>query len=106
MLAISGLAACSSLPEPDPAVPEVTSFHSPSGEQALAAGERIKIIVFGADNLSGNYRLGDNGNLDLPGLGQVHAGGLTALQLEEVIARNLAEKGMPDARVSVMRDAG
>jgi len=105
-IAAGGLAACSSMPTPDTAVPDVSAFHAPLQSHVLQPGERITLVAFNAEGLSGDYVVGEDGNVDLGRYGKVAARGLTAPQLEEAISAVLAGKGLTEARVSVMPEAG
>ncbi len=104
--ATTGLAACSSMPAPDTVVPEVSAFHAPLQSHVLEPGERITLVAFNADDVSGDYVIAKDGSIDLGRYGKVVARGLTAPQLEEAIASVLAGKGLTEARVSVMPEAG
>ncbi len=109
LFAGAALAACSNVPDPQTVIPDASSYSDTSltpAAEVLNAGDSIKIIAFGADDLPGDYKLAANGQLDLGRYGKVDASGLTPRRLEEVIAARLAEKGHPGVRVSVMRDAG
>lgn len=105
-LAAGGLAACSSMPTPDTVVPEVSAFHAPLQSHVLKAGERVTLVAFNADGVSGDYVIGKDGSIDLGRYGKVAADGLTAPQLEEAITAALAGRGLTEARVSVMPEAG
>ncbi len=100
------VAACSGVPDPEPVISDVSSYQSETVQRTLAAGERVKIIVFGSDKVSGDYKLDASGQLVLDGYGKVQAAGLTTRQLEEQIAALMASKGIPDARVSVLAEDG
>ncbi len=105
-LAAMALSACSSsMPTPDTVVPEVSSYHAPLAAHAISSGEKLKLIAFGAEGLSGDYVVGKDGKLDLGRWGKVDAAGLSAPQLEEAIAARLAARGTPGARIAVMPDA-
>ncbi len=104
--AVTGLAACSSMPTPDTVVPEVSAFHAPLQSHVLESGERITLVAFNADGVSGDYVIAEDGSIDLGRYGKVVARGLTAPQLEEAIATVLSGKGLTEARVSVMPEAG
>ncbi len=105
-IAAGGLAACSSLPTPDTVVPEVSAFHAPLQSHVLKTGERVILVAFNADGVSGDYVIGEDGSIDLGRYGKVTAEGLTAPQLEEAITATLAGRGLTEARVSVMPEAG
>ena len=103
LMAGAALAACSNVPDPQSPVSDIASFSNPVQTPVLNAGDSIKIVAFGADSLSGDYKLAANGQLDLGKYGKIDASGLPAAQLEEAIAARLAEKGLTGVRVSVMR---
>ena len=105
-LVAGGLAACSSMPTPDTVVPEVSAFHAPLQSHVLKPGERVTLVAFNADGVSGDYVIGKDGNIDLGRYGKVAADGLTAPQLEEAITAVLAGRGLTEARISVMPEAG
>lgn len=64
------------------------------GAQAspLAAGDKIRIDVFGRSDLSGEFEVRASGRLMLPLLGEIAAAGLTIEALEVSVARELAKK--------------
>jgi protein involved in polysaccharide export with SLBB domain len=92
------LAACSSqganLPPLEPAKTDETSYR-------LGAGDKIHVAVAGAEDLTGDYTVGDNGAVALPLIGDVKAGGLTRAQVEREIAKKLAEGYVRNPNVSV-----
>ncbi len=100
------LAGCSSMPTPETAISDVAAFHSPAEARVLATGERLRLVAFDAEGLSGNYVIAADGRIDLGRFGRLDAAGLTPAQLEEAIAERLAEAGHAEARVSVMPEAG
>lgn len=59
------------------------------GDYRLGAGDTVRLIVFGEDQLSGEYRVSDAGNIAVPLLGGVHTAGLTPAGLERAIASAL-----------------
>ncbi len=105
-VAAGGLAACSSLPTPDTVVPEVSAFHAPLQSHVLKPGERVTLVAFNADGVSGDYVISKDGSIDLGRYGKVTAEGLTAPQLEEAITAALTGRGLTEARVSVMPETG
>ena len=84
LLALLVLAACggpgSGLPPLPPA--------QPAG-YALGPGDQVRIITFGEDNLTGEFRVNDSGNIALPLIGAVRAAGLTSGQLEAAVGTAL-----------------
>ncbi len=58
----------------------------------LGGGDRIRIITFGEDQLTGEFQVDDQGNIALPLLGSVKAAGLTPEQLDGAIANELRNR--------------
>lgn len=56
---------------------------------SLGPGDQVRIITFGEDNLTGEFRVNDSGNIALPLVGAVHAAGLTSGRLEQAVAAAL-----------------
>lgn len=71
----------------------------------LAAGDRVRIIVFGQDNLSNSYSVDGSGNVSMPLIGVVKAQGHTAVQLADVIASKLRGGFLRDPKVSAEVEA-
>jgi polysaccharide export outer membrane protein len=55
----------------------------------LGAGDQIRLITFGDQELSGTFRLDASGQITVPLLGNIHAGGMTANGLELVVGDKL-----------------
>jgi polysaccharide biosynthesis/export protein len=52
----------------------------------LGPGDQVRIITFGEENLTGEFRVNDSGNIALPLVGAVRAAGLTSAGLEAAVA--------------------
>ncbi len=100
------LAACASnepaVTDPVDMVESLPGYHDPAQVQTVKQGTQLRLVVFGAESLSGDHRVDQQGNLDLGSYGKVHVAGLTLPQVEEAINTRLREKGAPAARVTVM----
>jgi protein involved in polysaccharide export with SLBB domain len=59
----------------------------------LDTGDRLKISIFGRDDLSGEYRVQDDGQVRIPTIGGFAAAGRPAAQLEGTI-RNAVEQAL------------
>jgi len=70
-------------------------------EYRIGPSDLIEISVFQVPDLSKTVRVGARGNLTLPLVGEIQAGGLTALQMETLIANRLRENYLQDPQVSV-----
>jgi len=82
------------------AVPPVsTSAVDPS--YALGSGDKLRVIVFGEDDLGGEFVIDDSGFVRLPLIGQITAAGRTVRQLEEDVATRLGTQYLKDPRVSI-----
>jgi protein involved in polysaccharide export with SLBB domain len=68
----------------------------------LGSGDKIRLIVFGEDNLGGEYVVDGAGFVRLPLIGQVRAGGLAIRQFEnEIVAAFRREDYLKNPRVSI-----
>jgi polysaccharide export outer membrane protein len=67
----------------------------------LAGGDRIAIRVYGEDDLTVESRLGESGVINFPLLGELRVTGLTAGELEQLVARRLKGPYLVDPVVSV-----
>ncbi len=86
LAALAGLAACA----PGSDLP-VLNASRPTAYQ-LGVGDQIRVITYGEDQLSHDYRVGDDGSIAVPLLGAVSAEGLTTAQLSTRIAAELRER--------------
>jgi len=57
----------------------------------LGAGDRLRIIVFGQNQLSGDFVVADDGDISLPLVGRLHVAGLTLGDTEHVVRDRLAQ---------------
>lgn len=71
------------------------------GSYKLGPGDQIKVTVFGADDLSGEFPVSDTGTAVLPLIGEVKAAGLTPRELEAAIRSKLAGGYLKDPKVSI-----
>lgn len=71
----------------------------------LGGGDRIRIITFGEEQLTGEFGVDDQGRIALPLLGSVKAAGLTPAELDARIAEGLRQKKLlrdPSVAVEVL----
>jgi polysaccharide export outer membrane protein len=92
-------------PGPLPLTPAVAGVAgvpaNPYAIYRLDSGDRVRVIVFGQDNLSRVYSVDPSGSVSLPLIGPIRARGLTAFQLSTDIAAELRRKYIKDLKVSV-----
>lgn len=59
--------------------------------QRLQGGDKVRIVVYGEDKMSGDYEVDPTGAITIPLAGVVKARGLTKDELEAAVARRLRE---------------
>ncbi len=67
----------------------------------LSSGDKVKVLVFGQPDLSGEFQLDGTGRISLPLIKYIDAQGFTAEQLEDAIASKLRPGYLNNPRVSV-----
>lgn len=67
----------------------------------LGSGDKIRVTVFGHEDLSGEFEVDGSGNVSLPLIRNVKAEGLTVRQLEQTIAERLSPDYLLNPSVSV-----
>lgn len=67
----------------------------------LGSGDRLRVIVFGEPDLSGEFDVGGSGVVALPLIGQVRAAGLSLSQFEDAVETKLRDGYLTSPRVSV-----
>jgi len=75
------------------------------GPYHLGVNEEVRVITFGQEQLTGQFRINDRGNIVVPLLGEIPANDLTTTQLQQAIASRLKEKQLvehPDVSVDVV----
>lgn len=91
------LAGCAAGPEPSLPAAEATS----AGPYRLDSGDRLRIVVYGDDRLSGDYVVDGAGFISMPLIAQVEARGRTSTALEQEIAERLADGLLVNPSVNV-----
>jgi protein involved in polysaccharide export with SLBB domain len=76
--------------------PGAPSIPQPPGEFKLGSGDKVRINVFGADQISGEYQVDLSGGLAVPLAGTIPATGSTPKELGDRIAARLREQHMID----------
>lgn len=99
VLGMLALAACT----PGADQPLLAEYGAP--DYRLGGGDQIRIITFGEDQLTGDFRVDDRGRIAVPLLGSVQAGGLTPQELDQRIAAELKKRNLlrnPSVSVEVL----
>jgi len=67
----------------------------------LSSGDRLRVIVFGHDDLSGEVEVNSNGEISLPLIDEVSAAGRSLAELESAIVGALKPDYLKNPRVSI-----
>ena len=67
----------------------------------LQPGDKIRIVVFGEDNLTGEYQLDQSGQISLPLAGTIKVLGLTQAELEQELAKKFKSQYLKSPKVTV-----
>ncbi|PWC52985.1 polysaccharide biosynthesis/export family protein [Azospirillum sp. TSO22-1] len=101
MLAAALLAGCSSQ-QSFPTEEAPMKIGNPADAYVLEPGNRVRLIVFGENNLSGDFVVDPVGNVSLPLVGNVVASGVTAKTLAKRIEDLLRKDAyLQDPKVAV-----
>lgn len=95
------LAACSSSGSVDYVKGKPGDVSSNLLDLKLAAGDKIRVTVFGEDKISGDYDIDTAGYVSLPLAGSVMAAGLSKPELERELARKLSGDYLKSPKVTV-----
>jgi protein involved in polysaccharide export with SLBB domain len=101
-LALVLLSACAGAPSMTGA-----QFATRDGRQPLqriyrlGVGDKLKITVFGEENLSGQFEVGALGNISVPLIGEVPAKGQTIGDFRNQITRRLSDGYLKNPKVNV-----
>jgi polysaccharide export outer membrane protein len=71
----------------------------------LGSGDRLRVIVFGQDNLSNSYSVDGAGDISMPLIGRVRAQGLATAELERTIEARLRQGFLREPSVSAEVEA-
>jgi polysaccharide biosynthesis/export protein len=113
-LAVLAVAGCARpvVPAVAPARPGALAYGPPPPPVALVAGaplpaytldsgDRLRIVVFGQDQLTNSYGVDAAGNVTLPLIGAVHVRGLTTAELSRALAARLRQGYLREPHLAV-----
>lgn len=84
-----------------PVTPTQAAANATVTEYTLSSGDKIRVIVFGEETLTGEYVITSGGNLTFPLVGNLPASGRTVEQLQDALAARLADGYINNPRVSI-----
>lgn len=102
LLAVAVLSACSTGP-----MMTGPQFATRDGKNPLqriyrlGIGDKLKIVVFGEDNLSGQFEVNALGQVSMPLIGEIPAKGQAIAEFRNQIARRLSEGYLKNPKVNV-----
>jgi polysaccharide export outer membrane protein len=88
---------------------DLPSFDQPTetaDRYRLGSGDQIRVITFGEDSLTGDFRVDDAGDVAMPLIGTTTAAGLTPAELAAKIEQQLRDKNLfskPSVSVEVTK---
>jgi protein involved in polysaccharide export with SLBB domain len=72
-----------------------------ANQNRLGSGDKLRILVFGESDLSGEFVIGGGGAVDLPLIGAIPAQGATVREFQERVVSKLQDGYLKDPKVSV-----
>lgn len=84
---------------------DATGTGSIAARYTLSAGDKLRIIVFGQDNLSNIYAVDGSGRVAMPLIGTVQVGGKTTADAARAIEAKLSNGFLREPHVTVEIDA-
>ena len=90
--------ACQSAAPPPPAVETATRIQT---SYKLGPGDKLRLITFGEERLSGEFTVNERGLVSLPLIGDVKAGGLTLDGFSDEVRTALTGGYLKNPRISV-----
>ena len=74
---------------------------APGDEYTLSSGDKVHVIVFGEETLTGDYVITSGGNLSFPLVGNLRASDKTVEQLQSALTAALNDGFVNNPRVSI-----
>jgi len=108
-VSLPGPSAEAQLPGAETKAPAALTSHIPTTGNAaitddnyrLGTGDKMKITVYGEEDLSGEFLVDGSGQVQFPLIGQVSAGGLTLHEFVTELTTQLGSKYLRSPKVSV-----
>lgn len=73
----------------------------PTGPYRLGLGDKLRVVVFGENELSGEFQVSGAGAVNMPLIGDVKAVGLTAAELQEQLITRYKAGYIRDPKIAV-----
>ena len=95
------IAACAGQGPRTPSSGAATTIEAPVSEYLLGPGDKLRVIVYGEQDLSGEFDVDGTGAVSLPLIGEVGARGKSLRELELAVANRLKDGYLADPRVNI-----
>jgi polysaccharide export outer membrane protein len=98
------VSGCESVPSLGRATPEEEQaliLSASANSPQLQPGDKIKVIVFGEDRLSGEFEIDSAGYVSLPLAGTIKASGLSKQAMEQALAKKFNTEYLRNPKVTV-----
>lgn len=95
------IAACAGQGPRTPSSGAATIIEAPVSEYLLGPGDKLRVIVYGEQDLSGEFDVDGTGAVSLPLIGEVGAQGKSLRELELTVANRLKDGYLADPRVNI-----
>jgi polysaccharide export outer membrane protein len=101
VVACLGFGFALSAPGPARAQSAPAPAANPVADYRLGSGDKIRVITFGEDALTGEFFVGGSGKVSLPLIGEVQAAGLSIPEFQKEVEGALKDGYLKEPRVSV-----
>lgn len=102
VMALAGCGGTSQVPvDPSQLAAPNAPVELPEVVYRLGPGDKIRVIVFRHEDLSGEFALDGTGSFSMPLIGEVRANGLTARELEQHLEQRYGDGYLVEPKVSV-----
>lgn len=99
VLALAAVSVSVGVMAPSIAAAQVAPIGSSS--YRLGSGDKVRLITYGEESLSGEFEVSGAGTIALPLIGEIKAAGLTPTELQAQVSSTLRNGYLKDPRVSV-----
>lgn len=100
-LAMSNTACATTVPQSAVATAPKSGAEVKGDEYTISSGDKVHVIVFGEETLTGDYVITSGGNLSFPLVGNLRATDKTVEQLQVALAAALGDGYVNNPRVSI-----
>ena len=100
-LLMIGLSGCGTMPAPTETASLEAREPFEAADYQLASGDRLRLVIYDENDLSGDYVVDGEGHVSLPLVGEIRAGGLTVSDFRQSVRDRLMAGYLKDPRVSI-----